>query len=125
MPEDATEDKLIKAYAKYDRVFYVYFHTKEQGNEDDAIYRTRKENPAEIDVDAVELTSLEAPYAFVGWVNEDGDPVTGTVTITDEDIHLYPDIRPGVTVTLTQTKDSLASGGRCGRPEVVIPKVSR
>ena len=43
VPEDASEDKLIKAYAQYyDRVFYVYFHTKEKGSDDDAIHLTRE-----------------------------------------------------------------------------------
>ncbi len=124
VPEDASGDKLIRVYATYDRVFYVYFHTKEKGNEDDAIYRTMEgRSGAQINVDDVELTSVEAPNAFVGWVNEGGDTVTGSVPIVAEDIHLYPDIRPGATVTFNANEGQFGLGEDAEETyDVIVPR---
>ncbi|MBR3558155.1 MAG: Cna B-type domain-containing protein, partial [Bacteroidales bacterium] len=126
VPEGASEDRLVRVYARYDRVFYVFFHTKEKGSDYDAIHLTREgETGDEITVDDVELTSVEAPNAFVGWLNEDGDTVTGSVMIGEEDIHLYPDIRPGITVTFNANEGQFGLGDDAAETyEVVIPQGS-
>lgn len=94
-----TETKTITLVPKFEEVYYVYFMWP-TGGELDVIASREGQSGESIDTTDVLFSDIVSPkledQAFDGWYTNEkltGDPVGDSITITNEDITLWPKFR--------------------------------
>ena len=87
--------KDINVYPVFENVRFVFFYDAPKDNADKKIIKTKSGKKGDsVDITDVQIGSLPSNQSVVGWLGEDGSPVT-SLTLADENVNLYPVIKEG------------------------------
>ena len=87
--------KEINVYPVFENVRFVFFYDAPKDNADKKIIKTKTGKKGDsVDLTDVQIGSLPSNQSVVGWLGEDGTPVT-SLTLADENVNLYPVIKEG------------------------------